>query len=308
VGKPVQAAKLLKGYFYIIISAVIYGCMPLMAKFIYADGANSVTLVFLRNLLALPMLLVLALKQSKTLRVPLKALPSLAVLAFLGCSITPVLLFSSYHYMASGTATVLHFVYPALVVLGGILFLRERIVPGNLLCVVLCLVGIGLFYSPGEPLDWRGSLCALSSGLTFACYVLLLPRFRYRQVNGLLLSFYIALISSGIMLLFCLLSGQLQLPRSLTGWGLCLLFAITVTGVAVVLFQLGTFLIGAQQASILSTLEPITSVIVGILVFREPVNARTVIGSVLVITASILIALLGAKKQKPVEEPDSTVS
>lgn len=27
-----------KGYLYIILSAVIYGCMPMAAKFIYADG------------------------------------------------------------------------------------------------------------------------------------------------------------------------------------------------------------------------------------------------------------------------------
>lgn len=287
----------LKGFLYIIISAVIYGCMPLMAKLIYADGVNSVTLVFLRNLLALPVLLVLALRQSKTLRIPLKALPSMSLLALLGCSVTPVLLFSSYNYMASGTATVLHFVYPAMVVLGGILFLKERVVPGNLFCVALCLVGIGLFYSPGEPLDWRGSLFALSSGVTFASYVLLLPRFRYRQVGGLVLSFYIALISSCLMLLFCGVSGQLALPRSLTGWGLCLLFAITVTAVAVVLFQLGTFLIGSQRASILSTLEPITSVVIGTLVFREPVSIRNVIGSLLVIAASILIAVMGKKEK-----------
>lgn len=293
-----QQAKLIKGYLFVVISAVIYGCMPLMAKFIYADGVNSMTLVFLRNLLALPVLLVLALKQSKTLKIPAKALPSISVLALLGCCLTPLLLFSSYSYMASGTATVLHFIYPAAVVLGGLLFLRERVIPGNLLCVGLCVVGICLFYSPGEPLDWRGSLFALSSGITFASYVLLLPRFQYRQVKGLLFTFYVALISSVIMFLFCLFTGQLALPQTLTGWGLCLLFAVTVTAGAVVLFQLGTFAVGAQRASILSTLEPITSVVVGITVFREPVTPRVVIGSVLVIAASILIAAMGAKEKE----------
>lgn len=43
-----------------------------------------------------------------------------------GCCITPILLFSSYRYLASGMATVFHFAYPVIVVLGG-LVLRERV-------------------------------------------------------------------------------------------------------------------------------------------------------------------------------------
>ncbi len=37
---------LLKGYIFVILSALIFGLMPLMAKFIYAEGVNSITLVF----------------------------------------------------------------------------------------------------------------------------------------------------------------------------------------------------------------------------------------------------------------------
>lgn len=291
-------SKLLKGYLFIIASAVIYGCMPLMAKFIYAEGVNPVTLVFLRNLLALPMLLLMAKKQAGSLKIPVKSLPSMGLLALLGCCVTPILLFSSYSYMASGTATVLHFVYPAVVVLGSIFFLREKALPGNLLSVGLCLAGICMFYTPGEPLDWRGSLLALSSGVTFAAYMLLLSRFRYREVKGLLFCFYVAVLSAGMMLLICLCSGQLALPRSLLGWGLSLLFSVGITGVAVVLFQLGNFMIGPQRAAILSTLEPITSIVIGILVFQEPVTFRVVLGSLLVIAASILISFAGTKKTK----------
>ena len=38
--------KYVLGYVYAVLSAVIYGCMPLMAKLIYADGVNSLTLSF----------------------------------------------------------------------------------------------------------------------------------------------------------------------------------------------------------------------------------------------------------------------
>jgi drug/metabolite transporter (DMT)-like permease len=272
--------------------------MPLMAKFIYADGVNAMTLVFLRSCLALPALAVLALGQSKTLRVPVNAFPSISLMALMGCCITPTLLFLSYNFIASGTATVFHFVYPAVVVLGGVLFLKEKLHLGNLISVVLCVAGIGLFYEPGQPLDWRGSLSALASGFTFAAYVLMLSRFRRKGVTGFLFTFWITAVSSVVMLLVCLATGQLALPATTLGWGLCLLFALAVTCGAVVLFQQGTFLVGGQQASILSTLEPITSIVVGIVIFHEAASLRVIAGSVLVICASILIAVSGMKESR----------
>ena len=42
---------MLLGCAYIVLSAVIFGCMPLMAKHLYADGVNSMTLVALSALL-----------------------------------------------------------------------------------------------------------------------------------------------------------------------------------------------------------------------------------------------------------------
>ena len=67
---------------------------------------------------------------------------------------------------------------------------------------------------------------------------------------------------------------------------------------AVVMFQRGTFLIGGERASILSTVEPLTGVVLGILVFQEKVTVGMGIGSVLVILACILITVSDRKKMK----------
>ena len=288
----------LKGYLFVILSAVIYGCMPLMAKHIYADGANSLTLVFLRNLMALPGLALLTRAEGKSLKIPLHCLGKVTLISFFGCTITPILLFSSYNHMASGTATVFHFIYPAVVVLCGILFCGKKATLTNLVSIVVCSAGIALFYDPLQPVSLQGSVLAIGSGLTFATYVLLLSNFKTQQVSGFQFSFYVAAASAAMTFLICLVSGQLAFPATLTGWGLCLLFAISVTMCAVYLFQQGTFLIGGDKTSILSTLEPITSILIGITVFQEAVSANTLIGSVLVICASVLIALADLRKSK----------
>lgn len=289
--------QMLTGYLCAICSAVIYGCMPLMSKYIYADGVNPLTLVFLRNALSILPLGILAYREKKTLAIPKKILPSISLISLLGCSATPILLFSSYQFMASGTATVFHFVYPALVIVLQILFTGKKVQMSNLVSVALCVVGIGLFYAPGEPLNLTGSALALSSGLTFAIYVVLLSNFDRSHVSGFLFSFYVATISSIFLLITCLVTGNLALPTSLTGWGLCVLFSLAVTTGAVVLFQNSTFLIGGERTSILSTLEPITSIILGVIVFGEPFGLRVLIGTVLVVAASVLTAVCDMKKK-----------
>ena len=297
VRKRVNAMKrkLILGYAFIILSAVIFGCNPLLVKFIQKEGLNSISLVLLRNMLSIPVLAALAYRQHKTLCIPVKALPAIGMTGLMGCCITPILLFSSYSYIASGTATVFHFIYPAAVVLAGVLIYRETPSRGNLMSVILCVLGICLFYTPGQPLDWRGSAFALLSGITYAVYILQLSHFRYPDVSGFLFSLYVSVISSAAMLAVCLASGTLVLPGSFLGWVYCFGFSIVINVCAVVMFQQGTFYIGGQKASILSTLEPITSIFVGALAFREVIGLRTAAGSALVIAASILIALTDMK-------------
>lgn len=278
-----------KGYIFVLISAVIYGCMPLMAKYIYADGVNPLTLVFLRNLLALPSLAILALIKDKSLKLPLNVLPKISLVSFLGCTITPIFLFSSYQYLASGTATVFHFIYPAVVVLCELLIFKKKAKIGNILGVVLCVAGISCFYTPGQIPDFTGSLFALGSGVLFASYVLSLSFFKEKIGTGITFSFYVALASCIFTFLIGICTNSMALPNTINGWLLCALFANLVTTGAVVLFQQGAFIIGGEKASILSSVEPATSVIVGSIVFSEPMSIPVIIGSILVIGASIII-------------------
>lgn len=290
--------KQLAGYVCAILSAVIYGCMPIMAKYVYAEGVNALTLAFLRNALALPSLALLALRQQKTLACPSprKTLLPLALPALFGGVLTPILLFGSYTFIASGIATTFHFVYPCLVLLIGIIFLRKRFSRVTLCSVGICLVGIALFFDPGQTVDPLGAALALGSAIAFAVYVVLLSRFQSEQFSGFLFCFYFALWSSVILFLICICTGQLALPTTLAGWGLCLLFATSVTTGAVVLFQQGALRIGGEKASILSALEPITGVVIGIVFMKESAKPAVLIGSALVIASAVLIAVGDLKR------------
>ena len=281
------------GCFCVIFSAVIFGCMPLGANFLYAQGVTPMSLVLLRNTLSLPILALLGSRQGG-LRISRGALLETFAAAFLGCWLAPILLFSSYRYLASGMATVFHFAYPVIVVLGGFL-LREKVKKSALFCALLCSLGILLLYDSHGAIDPLGVTFALTSGAAYAAYILVLGHFRHREVSGFRLSFYMALLCAVCTFFLCLATDQLCLPRTMSGWGVAFLFSFTISVVAVVLFQEGTFLIGAQRAAILSTFEPITSIFFGILFLGEALTPRILLGSAITLLAGALITVTGKR-------------
>ncbi|MEG2174397.1 MAG: DMT family transporter [Oscillospiraceae bacterium] len=280
----------LRGVIYIIGSAVIFGCMPLGAHFVYAGGCNAITLVLLRSLLSLPVLLLLARRSGPLARLPLRIWGRLAVLGIVGMAITPVLLFSSYHYIASGTATTVHFVYPVFVLLGCVLFLHERLTRTKIVCLALCLGGIFCFYTPGAVSGgMTGLLLAFVSGIIFAFYIIYLDHCALPRMSPFFLCFGCSASAATVLLPYALLTDSLSLPTTASSWGVALIFSLSIMVGASVLFQMGVQLIGPQSAAILSTFEPITSVAVGIVVFHEPFTLRSLIGVVLILSAVALL-------------------
>lgn len=293
-----QNKNLIKGYIFVILSALLYGCMPMMTQFLYAEGLNRESVVLLRNMLALPVLAYFTWRQSGTFKVPVKSLPAIIAIGLTGGCVTPLLLYGSYQYIATGTATVFHFIYPAVVVLIGLLFLRKKINMQTIFAVALCVVGICLFYDPNQPLDWRGCVFALVSGVVYSVYIVVLSAFRYQEVVGFKLQFYAAVVCTVCMLAVCLFGGFLTLPGTVTGWVLSVLLAVIIGFVAVALFQRGTYIIGGERASVLSTVEPLTGVVVGAIVFQERITPFSFAGVALVLTACVLIALADTKSKE----------
>ena len=289
--------KTVLGYVLVIASAVIYGLMPLLTCFIYEEGVNSFSLVFIRNILSLPMLAIATKIGGSSLKINPRALPTIGGIALLGCCVTPMLLYTSYNFIDTGIATVFHFVYPALVMILSLVFLKTKFRFANLISLIICIAGICMFYTPGAELSISGSALALLSGLAYAIYIVWLSVFKYTDISGFVFTFYGSLFCSIVSLIFCVCSGNMYFPTTLQGWLLCILFALICNVGAVVLFQKGTMLIGGERASILSTVEPITSVVAGIAFLGEDGGIFTIIGTVLVVIASTLIAVSDMKNK-----------
>ena len=156
----------------------------------------------------------------------------------------------------------------------------------------LCTVGIALFYTPGQALNFFGSAVALISGVTYALYILFLDRFKLSNMSRFKLTMYMSTVSSPVLLCAALATNSFVMPANATAWAICILLAALGGAAAGVFFQLGTQYVGGERASILSTFEPITSIVLGVLVYHEALTFRSVLGTVCVLAATSMIAVL----------------
>lgn len=285
------------GFLLVILSAILFGLMPVLAKQIYAMGGNALSLCVYRFLFSLPFLYFMVMRRKEgTLRISASQTGKIFVLS-LGCSATPFLLFQSYQYISSGMATTIHFVYPILVLLGSVLIYHVKMTKVKAVCAVLCLAGILSFYTPGESAGLRGVVLALLSGVTYAFYVLYYARSGLAELNPYKLSVYLSAFSTLVLLAVTLALGELVTDLPLKAWLLTILFAFMVSFLATVFFQMGTRLVGAEKASLLSTFEPLTSVVAGIVIFNEKLTVRSLAGIVCILCAVFLLALGDRKKE-----------
>lgn len=285
------------GYFQVILSAILFGLMPLFAKNIYAMGGNSVNLCFQRFAFGIPVLYLLARYGRKaSLRVTKKQLLQMVILS-LGLGGTPLLLFSSYNYISSGMTTTLHFVYPVLVVVCCVVFFKEKLTGEKLFCCILCVCGILCFYTPGEKGNLMGAVLALASGVTYTFYMLFYSHSGLKELDNYVLTFYLSCCSAVMLFLFSLATDKLVFYTQPMAWILALLLSLMVAVGATILCQSGMKVIGPENAALVSTMEPLTSVVVGCLVFAESMSFRIVAGIGCILSSVLLLTLADRKKQ-----------
>ena len=281
-----------KGDLLAILSACMFGLSPLWVTAFAKGGGNSMMMALLRNVFFLPVCLLLLNRSGQPLfqKLPRRTVGKIVLLSAGGSGLTQLLLFASYSFMASGVCTTVHFIYPLFVFLLGEVFYREKLSRRSVLCLALCMVGLLCFWPRGGAISMTGLAIALASGLTYAFYMVYLDKGGFEGISALQMQFYLALCNAVLMLICCSLSGNLTFDLTPTAWLLGIM-AAHVLGLGVVLCQMGIEAIGAARASLLSTFEPITSLIVGVLFLHEHLDPVAILGACIILVSVMLTSL-----------------
>lgn len=284
------------GSIFVILSAVLFGLMPLMTRIAYAHGSNAYTVAFGRFFMGAAILaLVILVSPKVSFRLTRRQALDVFKLS-ITYALMPVMLYMSYDYIDSGLATTLHFTYPVAVIVMLVLFCKQRPEKKQIFCMVLCLGGLALTTSPGSDLSVPGIVLAVGSGIVYASYIVLLGRSAAKDLHPFALAFWMSLMASLEIAAAALVLGKLTFALDMTGWTAELALALCATVFALVLFQKGLFLCGEVQASLLSTFEPLTGIVVGVIAFHEQLGPWEIAGMACILAAAVILVLpVGAR-------------
>lgn len=288
------------GVIYVILSAILFGTMPLLARIAYAHGSNAYTVAFTRFFFGSIVLgIVVSVLPDCTIKVGKSQFLTLLKLSA-PYALMPILLYKSYTYIDSGMATTLHFTYPIAVMLIMVIFCKTRLNTRQIICTFLCVGGMALLYTPNGQLSVPGVLLAVVSGIVYAVYIVLLGQSTVKKLHSLVLAFWISLLSTIEIGGIAFFSGNLVLHLDTAGWAAEIGMALFATVFALVLFQRGVFLCGEVKASLFSTFEPLTGIVVGVVVFHEILSAKEMIGMIGILAAAVLLVMPSKRTQKTV--------
>ncbi len=279
-----------RGKICLILSALIYGVAPLLAKIAYMGGVNEMTLTFLRTFLALPLLFVLMIVRRQSFKLKPKEIINIVILGFVGGTLSITFLYSAYSFISTGLATTLHFIYPLVIIIVSAFVYKEKISQSKLVAVMLVTLGIFLFVDLTNTSDKIGVILAILSGIFYSFYVIYIDHSGLKQMDYIKLTFYLMIVMSVGTLIFDSVGGDITFSGiDNMGWIMSALISILISLGAIPLFQAGVRYEGAATAGIISALEPVTTIILGLLLLNETMSVSQYVGGTLII-AGVVIA------------------
>jgi chloramphenicol-sensitive protein RarD len=182
-----------------------------------------------------------------------------------------------------------YFINPLVNVLLGMIFLRERLRPGQLLAVLVALGGVlYLTVQLGTP-PW----IALTLAFSFAFYALLRKTARLGSLDGLTLETMLMAVPALGFLLLLEAQGRGAFPHAGPAVNLLLLGAGAVTAVPLLLFAAAARRTTLTTMGLLQYIAPSIQFALGITFFGEPLSTQRLIGFALVWSALAIYSLEG---------------
>ncbi len=276
------------GYPAGIITGVTYGLNPLFALPLMKNGAAVESILFFRYIISVLLLGVFLLVGKQCFRVSWKQVGVLLVLGLLYTS-SSILLFDAFKYIASGLATALVFLYPVLV---AIIMVFLRVVPSwpVWLSILLTFVGVVVMTQSdaNQTINPEGVFLSLGSALVYALFIIIINRSKIiSNISNSLLTFY-ALGVGAIVFFVKIVLSDVSLFTGLEDkmvWLNLVGLAIFPTIISTASLAIATRNIGATKASVLGVFEPITAILIGTVVFGEPITMNIIVGILLSIAA-----------------------
>jgi drug/metabolite transporter (DMT)-like permease len=273
------------GILLIAVSASSFGTLAIFGRFARSDGMDTFTILFFRfGVSALVMSVILILRRENFPRGKILAqLVGMGALGYVGQSF---MYLTAVNYASAGLVALLLYLYPFFVAILSAIFLHEKVTPVKIIALVLALVGTALTVDPkgGQTI---GALMAIAAALIYSVYIIVGTNVM-KHVTAVQSSTVI-FASAGIVYGFFTFVNGAHFPASNFGWFTIAGMIFIATIIPVVTFLAGLEMVGPVNAAMLSTLEPVVTVLLAAWLFDEKLGAVVLLGGGLILIAVIFL-------------------
>lgn len=293
--------KQIRGIFNGIISGISFGLIPLFSIPAIAAGMGDISILVYRFLFGSAAMLLMLLCRRTNMRISWSELGQIALLSvfYIGTGIATL---ECYHYLSSGIATALVFTDPIWCAIIGLLFLRDKFSWKLTTSILLATIGVmmmtGVFSEDGT-FSWQGLLWGLMSGLSYAIYLILVPRMKVRNIPSLKLTFYVFFVGMLLLILFALVvEGRVEPIMDRSCLINLMLLGLIPTALSNICVTMSLKLVNSTIVAILGAFEPLTAMLVGIFVLGDPWSILSITGALLILLAVAVLTILPKLQSK----------
>jgi drug/metabolite transporter (DMT)-like permease len=208
-------------------------------------------------------------------------------------------LFEGYARAPVALVTLLYFAYPIVTAVGAALLFGEELGPRRVAILALALTGVALTVGAPDSATWVGIVLGLVAGLCVACLIL---SSRYLLTSYPLSPIVLGalMFTSPIIVLLLALPARtpdFSLSSEAWGWAMCAVFVAAVIPIAI--FYTGVQRTEAGVVGLLSSAEPLVSVLLAYAVLDESLTGRQLAGGALIVASVLLLSLQPARPRAP---------
>ncbi|HFI0667953.1 TPA: DMT family transporter [Streptococcus suis] len=280
-----------------LIAGIAWGLSGVSGQYLMSRGVSVDMITSLRLLVSGLFLVGLAYATAKEqLLAVLKdknALLGIFIFAMLGLVLNQTAYLQAIYHTNAGTATVLQYLCPILVL--AYTCLKDRQVPTGteIISILLAIVGTFLIATHGQLNELSitpiGLFWGIFSAFTYALYIILPGKLI--RLYGSMVVIGLGMLMGGIVVTLGVQTWKQSLPLD-TGTAFGLLGIVGVgTIFAYTAFLKGVSLVGPVNGSLLASIEPIASVFFAVWLVNEQFYSIDFVGMLLILLAVLLISL-----------------
>ncbi len=283
------------GILLVAASAAGFGTLGILARYAYSDGLDALTILFVRfSLSAAAMAAVLAVRREGLPRgSTLLRLAGMGAIGYVGQAFS---YFTAVKYASPGLVGLLLYLYPTFVAILSTIWLHEPMTRPKVLALGLALAGTALTMGPAGG-QFLGALFALLAGAIYSVYIVVGAQVM-KQVSAIQSSAVIFLAAGATSGLLMLWNGP-HLPSTALGWSALGAIVLLATLVPAVAFLAGIERIGPTNAAMISTLEPVVTVVLAAGLLGEMLRPVSLLGGGLILLAVLLLTVRELRRAAP---------